>query len=114
MRGGRRVGLARSENGRWLEEDTITLYPYDSGTDCATTYQAQDLDCPERQPITRADQPISPENIFYVRIPFDFACLASTGRGEALIAHISLFPCCGTHACQRDPCFSCLCRIQPR
>jgi len=44
-------GLDLIENGQWAAEKTVTLYPWDAGTDHGATYAAPDRDARPPQPI---------------------------------------------------------------
>lgn len=43
----------RDEQGAWVDELVITLYPYDAGSDDGTDYTAADVEPTPHQPITR-------------------------------------------------------------
>jgi hypothetical protein len=43
--------LSLVEGGDWVAEKTVTLYPWDAGTDSGTTYAAPDQDTQPRQPV---------------------------------------------------------------
>jgi pentapeptide MXKDX repeat protein len=47
--GARDVSLV--ENGQWVAERTIELFPYDSGGDAGTTYRADDADLAPKHPV---------------------------------------------------------------
>jgi hypothetical protein len=44
-------GLSLVENGEWVEEKTVTLAPYDAGTDSGASYRSPDSDTVPREPI---------------------------------------------------------------
>ena len=44
-------GLSLVEGGDWVAEKTVTLYPWDAGTDGGLSYGSPDLDTQPRQPI---------------------------------------------------------------
>lgn len=46
-------GLALLRDGRWMDELTIELHPYDAGTDSGASYRSPDLVTSPRQPIAR-------------------------------------------------------------
>jgi hypothetical protein len=48
--GARDVSLV--ENGQWVAERTIELFPYDSGGDAGTTYRADDADLAPKHPVS--------------------------------------------------------------
>jgi len=50
-------GLALIENGQWLAEKTVTLYPWDAGTDDGATYASKDRDTRPPRPIALLDGP---------------------------------------------------------
>ena len=43
------------ENGDWVRERVVTLFPYDAGTDSGVTYNSADLDTQPREPIARIE-----------------------------------------------------------
>jgi len=47
--------LSLLEGGDWTSERTITLFPYDAGTDDGITYAAPDIDAQPASPIRRLD-----------------------------------------------------------
>jgi len=46
-------GLPLMENGDWVAEKRVTLWPWDAGTDSGTTYAAENRDTNPAQPIRR-------------------------------------------------------------
>ena len=50
-------GLSLLENGAWLQERTVDLYPWDAGTDSGGTYRAADRATAPPEPIHRLTGP---------------------------------------------------------
>lgn len=50
-------GMSLLEGGDWVGERTVTLEPYDAGTDGGRTYKAPDADTMPREPIRRIEEP---------------------------------------------------------
>ena len=50
-------GLNLYRNGRWVEDLTMKLYPFDAGTDSGSTYAAADSDTQPREPIREITGP---------------------------------------------------------
>lgn len=46
-------GLSLRQNGAWVSELRVDLYPYDAGTDSGPTYRAPDEETIPRQPISK-------------------------------------------------------------
>jgi hypothetical protein len=49
--------LGLLENGDWVEERVVELFPYDAGTDGGTTYQSANQPTTPREPIRRLSEP---------------------------------------------------------
>lgn len=47
--------LSLVERGNWVDEKTVTLLPYDAGTDHGATYDSPDRDAQPREPIRTID-----------------------------------------------------------
>lgn len=47
--------LSLIDNGDWVAETTVSLYPWDAGTDNGTTYNSRDRDARPRLPIARLE-----------------------------------------------------------
>lgn len=47
--------LSLIENGDWVAQKVVTLYPYDAGTDSGVSYLSPDEDTSPRQPIRQID-----------------------------------------------------------
>jgi len=45
-------GLSLIQNGEWVSETTVTLLPYDAGTDSGTTFRSPNADTAPREPIS--------------------------------------------------------------
>ncbi|XP_071480395.1 spondin-2-like [Diadema antillarum] len=75
-------GLDLCQNGEWLQELTLDLYPYDAGTDQGFMFTSPDYPEPHRRPITEitSSKPSHPANSFY------YPRLAHLPR----IAHVTL------------------------
>jgi len=43
------------ENGDWVSERVVTLFPYDAGTDHGRSYDSPDLDAQPRDPVRAID-----------------------------------------------------------
>lgn len=50
-------GMSLLEGGDWVAEKTVTLEPYDAGTDSGSTYESPDADTMPRGPIRRIEEP---------------------------------------------------------
>jgi len=48
-------GLNLIQNGEWVSETTVTLLPYDAGTDSGTTFRSPNADTMPREPIGRLE-----------------------------------------------------------
>jgi hypothetical protein len=48
-------GLGLIENGEWVEAKTVSLDPYDAGTDSGRTFLSRNRDTMPREPITRLE-----------------------------------------------------------
>jgi hypothetical protein len=70
-------GLSLVENGDWVSEKTVTLAPYDAGTDSGLSYLSPNADTMPREPVRRIEGAplasggtVAPMGIFtFVRIP---------------------------------------------
>ena len=52
-------GFDLQANGMWVDEVTLTLDPYDAGTDNGTTYTSANADTSPKDPISRLVSPLS-------------------------------------------------------
>jgi hypothetical protein len=50
-------GLSLIENGDWVDEKTVSLAPYDAGTDDGSTYRSANSDTSPREPIRELEGP---------------------------------------------------------
>jgi hypothetical protein len=50
-------GLSLIENGDWVPEKTMSLAPYDAGSDSGTTYRSRNADTVPPEPIRRLEGP---------------------------------------------------------
>jgi len=50
-------GLSLLEGGDWVAEKTVSLEPWDAGTDGGRTYKSPDADTAPREPIRRIEDP---------------------------------------------------------
>jgi hypothetical protein len=48
-------GLSLIENGEWVAEKTVSLAPYDAGTDNGRSYRSRNSDAMPREPISRLE-----------------------------------------------------------
>ena len=48
-------GLNLIQNGEWVAETTVTLLPYDAGTDSGTSFRSPNADTMPREPISRLE-----------------------------------------------------------
>ena len=70
-------GMSLLEGGDWVAEKTVSLEPYDAGTDGGRTYKSPDADTRPRQPIrTIQDPPLSSGSVAPVGT-FTFVRLSS-------------------------------------
>jgi hypothetical protein len=51
------AGLSLLEDGAWVQERSVDLYPWDAGTDSGATYRAADRVTAPPQPIQRLTGP---------------------------------------------------------
>ena len=71
-------GLSLVENGDWVAEKTVTLAPYDAGTDGGDTYRSPNLETMPREPIRDiVDPPLAPGGVAAPLGTFTFVRLPS-------------------------------------
>lgn len=71
-------GLGLLENGEWVAEKTVTLPPYDAGTDNGPTYMSPDADTMPREPVRRIEgAPLAPGGAVAPMGTFTFVRLPS-------------------------------------